>query len=242
MITLIGTGHVFDISDSIRNILDDKSPDIICVELDAQRYNAIMLKKTNPEKYQEARKKTPFLYKMLGDFQDGIAKQYGVSAGDEMLSAIKYSQEHQLPFAFIDREARNLFQRMIKEMSISEKFRLFFSGFAGLFVSKKKVESEIEKLDRNFDSYLEQVSDKFPTIKRVLIDERNEFMTKKLLSLTSNYENIVAVMGDGHVPGIEKMLSEKNVEFNTIRLRDLRKKTDLKAVCASFSVNYKYVE
>jgi pheromone shutdown protein TraB len=34
MITLIGTGHVFDLSSALTEIFDEKLPEVICVELE----------------------------------------------------------------------------------------------------------------------------------------------------------------------------------------------------------------
>ena len=241
MITLIGTGHVFNLSDALLNIFDEKQPDIICIELDKQRYNAMMLKQNNPEKYQETLKDQHLVYKLLARFQNGMAEEYGVQAGEEMLTAIKYAESHQLPLAFIDMNAQALFSRMLKEMSFREKLRLIFSGFGGMFVNKKRIEAELENIEENFDVYLKQISKKFPTIKRVLIDERNTFMVQHLILASKKYERIIAVIGDGHIPGVSDLLNGKNVEFETVRLSALRtndNKVDDSST-ANFSIRYK---
>jgi len=160
MITLIGTGHVFDLSSALTEIFDRKLPDTICVELDRQRFSALMMKNTNPEGYRNARRNVPFIYRILARFQDNLAKEYGVNAGDEMLTAVKYAQSYQIPLEFIDMNAQRLFSNMLKSMSLSEKFKLLLSGFGGLFVSKKKVEIELKKIERETDSYIEQISKK----------------------------------------------------------------------------------
>jgi pheromone shutdown protein TraB len=171
-----------------------------------------------------------------------MADEYGVQAGEEMLTAVNYAQSHQLPLAFIDMNAQALFARMLKEMSFREKFRLMFSGFGGLFVSKKRVEAELENIEGNFDVYVEQIGKKFPTIKRVLIDERNAFMVRQLALACVKYEKIIAVVGDGHIPGLSNLLEKKEIDFATIRLSELRKNghnKNLDVSTASFSVNNK---
>ena len=126
MITLIGTGHIFNLSDALLNIFDEKQPDILCVELDKQRFNALMMKKHDPDGYKKAEKNLPIIYKLLSRFQESMANEYGVTAGEEMLTTINYAQSHQLPIAFIDMNAQRLFSRMLKTMSFSEKFRIMF--------------------------------------------------------------------------------------------------------------------
>ena len=241
MIILIGTGHVFDLSTALRDIFDERKPDILCVELDRQRYNAIMMRQSNPKAYEKAKKNLPFIYRLLARFQERMASEYGVNAGDEMLTAITYARSHGLPAEFIDMNAQHLFIKMWKSMPVTEKLRLLLSGLGGLFVSKKRVEEELKNFQNDFDSYIEQIGKKFPTIKTTLIDKRNMYMVSKLVSLNENYQMIIACIGDGHVPGISDLLTEKKIEFETIRLSELRnhKKKEADSTSASFSINYK---
>lgn len=241
MIILIGTGHVFNLSQALNNIFDEKQPEIMCVELDKQRFKALTLKKTDPESYKNMERNVPILYKILARFQEGMAKEYGVTAGEEMLTAINYASIHQIPVAFIDMNAQHLFAKMLRSMSFSEKLKLLFSGFGGFFVNKKQVEKELQKIEKNFDKYINEIGEKFPTIKRVLIDERNYYMVQQLATASEQYEKVIAVIGDGHIPGISKLLKKKEIEFETIRLSELRKQEPSKSdsATASFSMEYK---
>jgi pheromone shutdown protein TraB len=239
MITLIGTGHVFNLSSALNNIFNEKKPDVICVELDKQRLNALMLKKNDPERYKDARKNNPFIYRILARFQDNMAKEYGVAAGDEMLTAVNYAQSNGLNLELIDSNAQKLFSKMLKSMTISEKIKLLFSGISGLFIRKERVEKELKKIQNNFDDYLNEIGEKFPTIKKVLIDERNQNMASRIINLNENFDNIIACIGDGHINGISKIFNEKKIVFDTIRLNDLRN-WNVKSESASFSFNVEY--
>ena len=241
MITLIGTGHVFNLSQALINIFDEKQPDILCVELDKQRYNALMLKQTNPEAYKDSAKNLPILYKLLARFQEDMAKEYGVTAGEEMITTIDYAKSHQLPLAFIDMNAQFLFRKLLKSMTFKEKIKLMFSGLGGFFVSKKRVEKELKKFEKDFDSYIKEIGEKFPTIRRVLIDERDYYMVQQLSTANEQYAKVVAVVGDGHIPGLTKLLNKKEIEFETIRLSELRKQDTVEKdpSTASFSTQYR---
>lgn len=238
MIILIGTGHVFDLTNSINTILDEKNPDLVCVELDKQRFNAIMIKRSNPGAFKESRKNLPFIYKLLARFQDNMANEYGVNAGDEMLAAINYAQSRQIPVELIDMNAQILFSKMWKTMPLFEKLRLLFSGFGGLFVSKKRVEDELKNFQNDFDSYIEKIGEKFPTIKKTLIDQRNEYMVNKLAQFNDEFHTITACLGDGHIPGISRLLDDKDIEFDTIRLAELREIKSTDPNTGKFSINY----
>lgn len=244
MIILLGTGHVFDLSSAVCEVLEEEQPDVIGVELDRQRYQALMMKQQDPESYKMLQKDVPAIYKLLARFQDSMAREYGVEAGDEMLAAISYAHTHQVPLQFIDMNAQKLFSKMLKSMSFREKLRLFFSGFAGFFISKKKVEQELKTIEDTFESYLEQIAKNFPTIKRVLIDDRNAYMVKQLMTAQEQHEKVVAVVGDGHVPGLSTLLEQQQLEVKSIRLSALRnyKPAPNDTSTASFSVGYKTLE
>ncbi|MBN2598936.1 MAG: TraB/GumN family protein [Candidatus Thermoplasmatota archaeon] len=222
MITLIGTGHIFDLSAALLSIFEEKQPEIIGVELDPQRYQAILLRNTDPASYHTAKKHLPLIYRMLAQFQESMAEEYGVNAGDEMLSAIHYAQSHQLPVAFIDTNAQQLFTHMWNTMPFFEKLRLVFSGIAGLFISKKRVEEELKNYQQHYDSYLAEIGIKFPTIKQTLIDDRNQHMAQRLTELHDKHQKITVCIGDGHVPGISTLLEQQHIPFETIRLQDLQ--------------------
>jgi len=239
-ITLIGTGHVFDLKDALQEIFSQKNPNVLCVELDRQRYHSIILKKQDPKRYKESSKNLPFLYRILAQFQENMAERFGVVPGDEMITTIEYAQLYQIPLVCIDMHAQKLFSRMIRSMGFREKFTFLISGIAGLFVKSETVEKQVQDISTNVDSYLTEIGKRFPTIKKILIDERNEYMAKNIEKLTETYDNILAVVGDGHIPGMTKILNGKNFEIDTIRLHDLQHmpKKEKDKGSASFHVEY----
>ena len=85
---------------------------------------------------------------------------------------------------------------------------------------------------------------KFPTIQRILIDERDRYMVQHLVSANDQFEKVVAVVGDGHIPGLQKLLSDKDVDYKTVRLSELRnfKVDDSNLTSASFSMEYRGFE
>jgi len=241
MITIIGTGHVFNLTQQILDIFDKEQPEIVCIELDKQRYDALLLKQASPQEYKNHEKNVPIIYKLLSKFQEGMAKQYGVQAGSEMITAINYAQSHQLPVLFIDMNAQLMFSNMLKKMTIREKLKLMLSGFGGFFISKKRVDEELKNFEQNFDTYIDEIGAKFPTIKKVLIDERNHYMASELAKASEQYTKIIAVVGDGHIPGLSKLLTDKKIDFKTIRLSQIKDKEapDRDLSTGSFSIEYK---
>jgi pheromone shutdown protein TraB len=212
MITLVGVGHVFQISAQVRRVIHEKRANAVCVELDPRRYRALL------QEGQGA--KLPVSYRLLSMFQKRLARQFGGEVGQEMISAIEAAKEVGADTLFIDVEAGAMFNRLWRQMPLKEKVRLFLSGFLSLFASKDKVEKELENFQENEEAYMSAFEQHMPTLKKVLIDDRNRLMASRIEVADDQYGNVVAIIGDGHVEGIRKLLEGR--EFQVTRLSELR--------------------
>ena len=202
----------------------------MCLELDPARYHALVHKERSGE--------VPIQYKLLAMFQERLAGKFGTEVGGEMLAAASAAQEVGAKVALIDMDAAMVFARLWKRMSMKERVHLLGGALVGLFLSKKTVERELDKYENNADAYIESMGDGFPSIKEVLIDDRNGYMADRLVSLTAEHANIVAVVGDGHVPGILQRLT--GIEVETVRLKDLRAGVQTTSDGASASTTFYY--
>lgn len=217
VITLIGTGHVFDIGARVREELRRATPQLVGIELDPGRYHA--LRNRNKDKTG-----VPLVYRMLAGFQARIADAYGVEAGDEMLAAADEARALAVPLALIDVDAQRAFHRLRQEMGFREKMRFLGSVLAGALLPGKSVEKQVDEMQENYALYFDEMGRKFPTLKRVLLDERNEHMARNLVELGKGRQRIAAVMGDGHVDGVRDILLRSGHRVETVRLKDLRAK------------------
>ncbi len=212
MITLLGVGHVFDLSASIRTAVQRRAPKVVALELDPSRF-AYLMNRT-------PRSRRPSVFGLLAEFQSRIAEQYGVQVGDEMVAAAKAAQEIGCPVALIDQDSRVTLTRAWQEMSFAERVRLVVFSVSGLFVRRKRVEAELDRFYQDERGYLEQFAKELPTVKRVLIDERDAQMAQALRSLHATRGDIVAVVGDGHVEGLVHLLD--GVPLEVVRLKELQ--------------------
>lgn len=212
MITLIGVGHVFDIREQVREAILERNPSVVCIELDKARFEALM--------HGGSREGVPPMYQILAFFQKRIAKKYGVDVGDEMIAAAHSAKEIGADLAFIDLDSSQVFSQIWKTMSFEEKVKLALAAIAGIFVRKERVEKELERFQTDNEKYLQSFGQEFPSVKKVLIDDRDRHMALTLRELSGRYENILAIVGDGHIEGLRKMLEGLPLEI--IRLKDLR--------------------
>ena len=84
------------------------------------------------------------------------------------------------------------------------------------------MEKELKNFEENSTEYLKMFGDQFPTVKKMLIDDRDRHMARALKNFTTQFSNITAVIGDGHVEGIHQLLNNSNIKVQIVRLSQLR--------------------
>lgn len=213
---LVGVGHVFDISEQIRGIISTVNPDAVALELDEDRFYFLL----NPS----SGKKSPnILYLLLSKVQDKIARKYGVSTGSEMVAAAEGAEDVGANILCIDKSAKDVIEKLWISIPLKRKILLMLGTLSSIFISRKKVEKELQYFEEEPSYYFEQIDSSFPEFKKVLIDERNEFMCNMLKSYFRNYDVIIAFVGEGHIIGMQKIIEEENeITLITIHLKDLR--------------------
>jgi pheromone shutdown protein TraB len=212
MIILVGVGHVFDISKQVHGIILENAPVAVALELDRNRLLVIQARDRGEE--------LPPQRGMLAKFQERIAKEFGVQAGDEMLAGYKAAKEINAKLFLVDMDINRVIMRINEQLTFKEKMKMFAGLFATPFIRKKTVEKELKRYEEAGEDYMEEIGKAMPTIKRVLIDERNEYMAKNIRKIEEEFGTVLAVIGDGHVPGISKILADRTPR--AIRLKDVK--------------------
>jgi pheromone shutdown protein TraB len=192
---------------------------VVCLELDRGRFQSLL------ERPKTGMERAPVMYQMMASFQQRIADQYGTAVGNEMLAAAEAARDLKAHLAFIDLESSNIFQEFWTQMSLKEKVKLMAASFLGMFTSKKGVEKEVARFEENPQDYIEAFSREFPSAKRVLIDKRDEHMSRRLRDFSGRFGRIVAVVGDGHIEGMSRRLADLKPEI--MRLSELRRAPDI---------------
>jgi pheromone shutdown protein TraB len=225
-LTLIGAGHVFRIEETIRGAIQALRPDVVCVELDRGRLDALAQRArtgTRPEP------SGGFVHKKLAAFQESVAGMYGADVGSEMLAAVNAAQDVGARLALIDDPAERTLRRALRELTIRERVRvlgmLVASGFGALLPRRRRnakatIENELRRYQEDPEALLSEVRTKFPTIYRVVIAERDSAMARRIRRLLATATHAVAVVGDGHVNGMLRELED--MKPTTYRLADVR--------------------
>ena len=113
-------------------------------------------------------------------FPETAGEELRGELGSEMLAAVEAAHLLGVEALMIDMDAKTMFDRVWREMPIKERLKLFLSAVTGMFASRKSVENELDNFSENEEAYLKEFGNQFPTLKRVLIDDRNKLMSTRI--------------------------------------------------------------
>jgi pheromone shutdown-related protein TraB len=209
-VILVGTAHVSkESAEQVTRVIQEESPDTVCVELCQSRYQSIRQK----ERWQETdivkiiKEKKSFLLLsnlLLASFQKRIAKKLNIKPGEEMIAAIETADEVDAAVHLADRDIRTTLSRTWREMGLWNKIKLLFQLILSLGDVDEIKEEDIEKMKQEdvLETLLTEVGKSLPVLKDILINERDQYLAAKIR--TAPGQKIVAVVGAGHIPGIKK--------------------------------------
>ena len=227
-LTIIGTAHVSEESvNEVKDAIYEQHPEIVAIELDKGRYTKIRQQMQGIEedetisvtKIIKENKVALFLTTtLLSYFQSKIGEDVDVKPGAEMVGAIEVCQDMGIPIALIDRDIGTTLQRALNKMGFIEKAKFIFGLIASVlgFGDEEDVDIEELKNPENIDELMEMFKDEAPSVHEVLVHERDAYLAGKLMAIP--YDKVIAVVGAGHRPGIEKYLDNPETIPN---LKDL---------------------
>ncbi|VAW35531.1 Pheromone shutdown protein [hydrothermal vent metagenome] len=220
---LIGTAHISQEStELVRRVIEQEHPDVVCVELDAQRFKTLSEKTKweNLDLKQIIRQKRLvilFVNLLLASYQKRLGQQLGVAPGTELLEATKVAQELDIPLALVDRDVKITLRRAWNSMSFWEKMKLITSGFMGAMEGEEISEEMLSEIRQSdvLSELMNELGEFMPVLKSVLIDERDTYIAQK--TRATEGEKVVVVVGAGHMEGIKKtLLADQQVDLAAI--------------------------
>ena len=213
-IILVGTAHISKQSaDLVRKVIAEERPDCVCVELDEKRYKSL----SDRRRWEALDIKEIIRKKQLGllianlvlaSYQKKLGDQIGMMPGSELMEAVKVAEDAGIPVSLCDRDVSVTLKRAWRRTPILKKSWLLATLLASLFDKTEITEEKLAELRKTdvLTELLEEIGEAMPELKRVLIDERDTYLSEKIKA--SEGSKIVAVVGAGHVEGIKKALCQ----------------------------------
>ena len=214
LFVLVGTAHISqDSVDTVKSVITAENPDTVCVELDEQRHKALR----NPRHWESLnliqvlkQGQAPFLLAnlTLASFQKRMGLQTGVKPGAELAAAAEVAEDLGKEVRLVDREIRTTLLRAWRKAGLWKKLNLFATLLAGMFETQELNEEELSKLRQTdtLSAMLDEMAEVLPTVKTILVDERDTFMAHQIRQATG--DKVVAIIGAAHMPGILKKIGQ----------------------------------
>ena len=217
-LTIIGTAHVSEESvNEVKDAIYEQQPDVVAIELDRGRYTKLKEEMMGIERddtisvtkiIKENKVALFFTSTLLSYFQSKIGADLDVAPGSEMVGAIEASEDLGIPIALIDRDVNVTLQRALNKMGFIEKAKFIFGLIASVFGFGDEEDIDVEELKNpeNLDDLMDMFKDEAPSVHEVLVHERDAYLAGRIMSIPQDH--VIAVVGAGHKPGIEKYLDE----------------------------------
>lgn len=225
---IIGTSHISP--ESIKKVeisILEKKPDIVAIELDSARFYALLSKKRKI-RLSDIKKigLKGWLFATIGAWAErSLGAKVGVSPGTEMLTAAKIAKQTGAKIAFIDQEINITLKKLSKEITWKEKWNFLLDIIKGLLF-RQGIKFDLSKVPPKqlIKKLVEDVKKRYPTIHKVLIEERNDIMAQRLAYLLSTHPEsyIIAVIGAGHEDEVKELVKRyiKQQKKNTTEKRN----------------------
>ena len=210
---ILGTAHVSTASvEAVREQISTYQPERVAVELCDSRYQALTSDRRLDKEgllkvVKEGKAPLVLLQSLLAAEQRKMGLDEGQQPGAELLAAVQEAEAAELEVALIDRDIQTTLRRAWKKMRFREKVRILWSLLGD---DEDEDAPEVSELLENQDlltSLMEELRTFSPGAGLVLIDERDSYLAGKLALLHDGKKKTLAVVGAGHLKGIEKHLA-----------------------------------
>jgi len=147
----------------------------------------------------------PLFVKALAWLQIKLAKATGVFPGEEMLLAAELSKSRKIDTFLIDMDYPRIVSNL-RRVPFLEKVKVFFTFLKGLDLKEIPERDMVEKV-------LERMEKSLPNLYNVLVERRNLYMFYWIKRILQDHDNLVVVVGIGHVKGLKDLLKRWNKEI-----------------------------
>jgi len=209
---LIGTAHISrESAELVREVITREQPEGVCVELDEQRFTALSQQQRwdNLDLRDIIRRRQlgPLLVNLvLASYQKKLGGQLGLMPGAEMLEAIQEAQARAIPMTLCDRDIRITLRRAWRLTPWYKKTWMLSVLLASLF-DREQISEDVLRDMRQQDvlsALIHEIGDTLPTLRQVILDERDLYMAQKILDTPGH--RLVVVVGAAHVQGLQRAL------------------------------------
>lgn len=213
---VLGTSHIATESiDEVSSIIKSLKPEIICLELDSKRLKSLFSKE-HKLSFADLRHLGPKAFAInyiAAWIEKKLGKIVGTTPGSEMKAAFLLAKEYNSQVLLIDQDITITLKRLKKAITLSVVWKFIIDILKGIFLKKKEIEPfDLKKVPpkATIKKLLKQVKERYPSIYKAIVEERNDVMAKNLKDTINNNpgKKIVAILGAGHEQEIINLVKQ----------------------------------
>jgi len=227
VVYLVGTAHfskesVRDVRETIRKV----RPNVVVIELCGERQ--LMLQYSEEDILREAAEinfakvrhyirrdgvVAGIMQSLFLKLSAELTKKLGVAPGGEFRAAYEEGVKQGARIVLGDRRINVTFKRVLSSLNFFQKLRFYYTIATTLSTDLTITAEEVEKMKNKdmVDMLVGELAKEFPTVTKVLVDERDKvlaFSLKSAAELAPAFPStppmvVVGVVGMGHVKGIQ---------------------------------------
>lgn len=201
-----------DSVNNVRDIIERTKPDVVAVELDRTRYHQLI----NPPSGNLSSldhvsgDSVSDLMNQIALLEQNLGQLTGSMVGDEMLAAIETGRKVEAKIALVDRPIESTAQALM-QVPLSEIYKLTAMIPEATAEVEEDGPEDLMSLLRDGDNVEDLIASfrkEFPMLANVLIDQRDQYIARAIISILSDIEGkIVVVLGAGHLDGVKRSLT-----------------------------------
>ncbi|KAL1562389.1 traB domain-containing protein-like [Salvia divinorum] len=210
---LVGTAHVSTEScQEVQAVIEFLKPQVVFLELCSSRVTILTpqnFKVPTTGEMVDMWKKNQNLFGILYSwFLAKVASQLEVLPGAEFRVAYEEAMKYGGKVILGDRPVQITLRRTWAKMPLWHKIKLLYSLlFQAVFLpNSEDLAKALKEMDdaETLPRVIQDMTKKFPSLMETLVRERDQYMSAMLLKVAREHNSVVAVVGKGHLPGIQK--------------------------------------
>lgn len=212
---IVGTNHVAANSTTeITRAFAEHDPDAVAIELDTARLQQLRHGDRDAPSYKLISQigLTGYVFARTAHFlQRRIGEHVGVMPGEEMLHAADLAKDHAKPLHLIDQPMQTTLKTLSDTLGFKEKMRMVWDVIRAPFTAPPVDIDATQIPDKEtIQSIVSHIKTRYPGIHKAIIADRDAHMASRIASLLNDGNNVLAVVGAAHKPGIQARLPDYN--------------------------------
>jgi pheromone shutdown protein TraB len=203
IIKIYGTHHLLE-KQKVVDAIEEFNPDAVCVELDQTRFDKLQGK--NVEQQIEGMSWfSKKIMKKIKDKSEKVVKNTSQQYGGDMISALQYCTDKNIPCKLIDMDVKDIAKGFDK-LNWGEKVLIYF----GVGFQSPSLDQVNNLTEEQIEANLQNLKIKLPNLYNHVVVARDKYMANRIMDVVKldKYNRIQVFVGKGHVKGIKQFLDD----------------------------------